>query len=349
MMFHNSKKVRNYRRTQYLKQKRARHMAFFRHTRTKPKKDSPWVYPRAAGNKKEMESREGSGGGKVWDKGCWIRQSGGQKVPGKGETPPSPGRGPNGVEEEWVSRAAGLCANSLATAINTSKHQPPKTAVLIVKAGEKPKLRHDQRRAFCPQPPTGSCRMKWESGRHSHSLILSRQDHQRLQNTEIMAELTMPWEEEANEGKAAEYQDLVEECGGRGWKHSTSPYVSAAGDLWDTSPPGQHSSGQVQGPSIPQWGCRKSHSKGWAVAGVCTPHFRANAREKGSLWAFCHLLLLPPRGGGVGLQPGRSEKGAESLSRSQAKKPSHTALLLISQLFSPNFVQRDTIKAFSCT
>lgn len=54
-------------------------------------------------------------------------------------------------------------------------------------------------------------------------------------------------------------------------------------------------------------------------------------------------------GGGVELQPGRSKTGAERLSRSQAKKPSHTALLLISKLFSPNFVKRDTIKALSCT
>lgn len=45
-------------------------------------------------------------------------------------------------------------------------------------------------------------------------------------------------------------------------------------------------------------------------------------------------------GGGVGLQPGRSETGAESLSRSLAKKPLHTDLLLISKLFSPNFVKR---------
>lgn len=46
-------------------QKRGRYLAFFRHTHTKPKKDSLSVYPRAADNKKEMESREGSGGGKV--------------------------------------------------------------------------------------------------------------------------------------------------------------------------------------------------------------------------------------------------------------------------------------------
>lgn len=279
-------------------QKRGRHLEFFKHTRTKPKKDSPWIYPGAASDKKEMESREGSGGSKVKDKGCWIRQLGGQKVPGKGETPPSPGRGPNGVEEEWVSRAAGLCAYTLAAAINTSKHQPPKTAVCIVKAGEKPKLGSRSTKSLLPtaadwqlQDEVG----KWTTFPQPHS-VQTRSPARRLQNTGIMPELTMPWEEESDEGKAAKYQDLVEECGGRGWIQYT-----AAGDLQDASPPGQHSNSQEQGPSIPQWGCRKSHLKGWVVAGVCTPHFRANASEKGSLRAFCHLLLLHLRGGWGGV------------------------------------------------
>lgn len=117
-----------------------------------------------------------------------------------------------------MSRAAGLCAYTLAAAINTSKHQPPKTAVCIVKAGEKPKLGSRSTKSLLPtaadwqlQDEVG----KWTMFPQPHS-VQTRSPARRLQNTGIMPELTMPWEEESDEGKAAKYQDLVEECGGRG-------------------------------------------------------------------------------------------------------------------------------------
>lgn len=113
-----------------------------------------------------------------------------------------------------MSRAAGLCAYSLVAAINTSKLQPPRTAVCIVKAGKKPKPGHDQQRTFCPQP---DWQLQDEVGKWpTFPQPQSRSTTRRLQNTGITPELTMPWEEAANEGKTAKYQDLVEECGGRG-------------------------------------------------------------------------------------------------------------------------------------
>lgn len=55
-----------------------------------------------------------------------------------------------GEEEERVSRAAGLCAQSLEPAINNGKHQPPNTAVCFVKAGEKPQAQARSTTALLP-------------------------------------------------------------------------------------------------------------------------------------------------------------------------------------------------------
>ncbi|XP_062272394.1 LOW QUALITY PROTEIN: uncharacterized protein LOC133978067 [Scomber scombrus] len=124
-------------------------------------------------------------------------------------------------------------AESVASAISTSKHhQAPKRAIPFVKAGEKPNAR--------PQTTTGllhtasDWQLQVDLGKQlkfpAHiaatslrpDMIITSEASRHL----IMLELTVPWEErieEANERKRAKYQELVEDCRGRGWRTFYEP------------------------------------------------------------------------------------------------------------------------------
>ncbi|TWW77850.1 uncharacterized protein LOC130535078 [Takifugu flavidus] len=124
-------------------------------------------------------------------------------------------------------------AESIALAISTSKHHhAPKKAISFIKAGERPRAG--------PQITTGLLHTATDWQLHvdlgkqllfpQHiattslrpDMIITSEASKHL----IMLELTVPWEErieEANERKRAKYQELVEECRGRGWRTFYEP------------------------------------------------------------------------------------------------------------------------------
>lgn len=124
-------------------------------------------------------------------------------------------------------------AESIALAISISKrHQAPKKAVPFVKAGERPWA--------CPQTTTGLLHTApdWQLHvdlgkqlRFPHHIAVTSLRPDMIIISEaskhlIMLELTVPWEdriEEANERKRAKYQELVEDCRGRGWRTFYEP------------------------------------------------------------------------------------------------------------------------------
>ncbi|XP_077380867.1 uncharacterized protein LOC144020874 [Festucalex cinctus] len=119
-------------------------------------------------------------------------------------------------------------AESIALGISTNTHhKAPSRAVPFIKAGERPQP--------CPQTARGllhtasDWQLQVDLGKQlkfpQHiaatslrpDMIITSEASRHL----IMLELTVPWEErmeEANERKRAKYQELVEECRGRGWK-----------------------------------------------------------------------------------------------------------------------------------
>eukprot|EP00066_Takifugu_rubripes_P027132 XP_011616398.1 PREDICTED: uncharacterized protein LOC105418502 [Takifugu rubripes] len=124
-------------------------------------------------------------------------------------------------------------AESIALAISTSKrHHAPKKAISFIKAGERPRAG--------PQITTGLLHTATDWQLHvdlgkqllfpQHiattslrpDMIITSEASKHL----IMLELIVPWEErieEANERKRAKYQELVEECRGRGWRTFYEP------------------------------------------------------------------------------------------------------------------------------
>ncbi|XP_029688563.1 uncharacterized protein [Takifugu rubripes] len=124
-------------------------------------------------------------------------------------------------------------AESIALAISTSKHHhAPKKAISFIKAGERPRAG--------PQITTGLLHTATDWQLHvdlgkqllfpQHIVTTSlRPDMIIISEASkhlIMLELTVPWEErieEANERKCAKYQELVEECRGRGWRTFYEP------------------------------------------------------------------------------------------------------------------------------
>ncbi|KAL4008901.1 hypothetical protein ACER0C_002753 [Sarotherodon galilaeus] len=126
-----------------------------------------------------------------------------------------------------------VVAEKIASAISTSKHHhAPRKAISFIKAGEKPQVR--------PYLTTGllNTASDWQlqadlgkqlkfpqniakTSLRPDMIIISEASKQL-----IMLELTVPWEErieEANERKQGKYQDLVQECRGRGWKTFYEP------------------------------------------------------------------------------------------------------------------------------
>lgn len=123
-------------------------------------------------------------------------------------------------------------ADSIATAINTSKgHRRPKT-ITFHRAGEKPNIP--------PQAKSGllTSANDWQlevdlgkqlkfppritSTRLRPDMIIVSDSTKQL----IILELTVPWEERrdgANERKRAKYQEPVEECRRQGWKTICEP------------------------------------------------------------------------------------------------------------------------------
>ncbi|TWW59865.1 hypothetical protein D4764_06G0013950 [Takifugu flavidus] len=123
-------------------------------------------------------------------------------------------------------------AESIALAISTTKHHRAlKKAISFIKAGEKPRAG--------PQITTGllhtapDWQLHVDLGKQlifpSHIITSLRPDMIIISEASkhlIMLELTVPWEErveEANERKHAKYQELVEECRGRGWRTFYEP------------------------------------------------------------------------------------------------------------------------------
>nr|XP_014269084.2 uncharacterized protein LOC106676625 [Maylandia zebra] len=126
-----------------------------------------------------------------------------------------------------------VVAEKIASAISISKHHhAPRKAISFIKAGEKPQGR--------PHLTTGllNTASDWqlqadlgkqlkfpqniaETSLRPDLIIISEASKQL-----IMLELTVPWEErieEANERKRGKYQELVQECRGRGWKTFYEP------------------------------------------------------------------------------------------------------------------------------
>ncbi|TWW80104.1 hypothetical protein D4764_10G0011340 [Takifugu flavidus] len=124
-------------------------------------------------------------------------------------------------------------AESIALAISTTKHHhAPKKAISFIKAGERPRAG--------PQITTGllhtapDWQLHVDLGKQlifpQHIVTTSlRPDMIIISEASkylIMLELTVPWEEQiegANESKRAKYQELVEECRGRGWRTFYEP------------------------------------------------------------------------------------------------------------------------------
>ncbi|TWW80087.1 hypothetical protein D4764_10G0011170 [Takifugu flavidus] len=124
-------------------------------------------------------------------------------------------------------------AESIALAISTTKHHhAPKKAISFIKAGERPRAG--------PQITTGllhtapDWQLHVDLGKQlifpQHIVTTSlRPDMIIISEASkylIMLELTVPWEERiegANERKRAKYQELVEECRGRGWRTFYEP------------------------------------------------------------------------------------------------------------------------------
>ncbi|TWW71631.1 hypothetical protein D4764_16G0001280 [Takifugu flavidus] len=124
-------------------------------------------------------------------------------------------------------------AESIALTISTSKHHhAPKKAISFIKAGERPRAG--------PQITTGllhtapDWQLHVDLGKQlifpQHIVTTSlRPDMIIISEASkylIMLELTVPWEErieETNERKRAKYQELVEDCRGRGWRTFYEP------------------------------------------------------------------------------------------------------------------------------
>ncbi|XP_057679565.1 uncharacterized protein LOC130908002 [Corythoichthys intestinalis] len=124
-------------------------------------------------------------------------------------------------------------AESIATAISSSKHHhAPKKAISFIKAGERPRARPKITTGLLHTAP--DWKLHVDLGKQLRfpqqiaktslrpDMIILSEASKHL----IMLELTVPWEErieEANERKRAKYQELVEECRGRGWRTFYEP------------------------------------------------------------------------------------------------------------------------------
>ncbi|KAL3976498.1 mitochondrial import inner membrane translocase subunit TIM8 [Sarotherodon galilaeus] len=126
-----------------------------------------------------------------------------------------------------------VVAGKIASAISTSKHHhAPRKAISFIKAGEKPQVRSHLTTGLLNtasdwqlQADLGK-QLKFPQNIAKTSLrpdmIIISEASKQL----IMLELTVPWEErieEANERKRGKYQELVQECRGRGWKTFYEP------------------------------------------------------------------------------------------------------------------------------
>ncbi|XP_061920230.1 uncharacterized protein LOC133660667 [Entelurus aequoreus] len=119
-------------------------------------------------------------------------------------------------------------AESIASAISTSKqHHAPNKAISFIKAGERPCARPKTTTGLLHTAPDWQLHV--DLGKQLRfpqhivktslrpDMIIISEASKHL----IMLELTVPWEErieEANERKRAKYQELVEDCRGRGWR-----------------------------------------------------------------------------------------------------------------------------------
>nr|XP_061841396.1 uncharacterized protein LOC133622576 [Nerophis lumbriciformis] len=124
-------------------------------------------------------------------------------------------------------------AESIASAISSSKqHHAPKKAISFIKAGERPRARPKTITGLLHTAPDWQLHV--DLGKQLRfpqhivktslrpDMIIISEASKHL----IMLELTVPWEErieEANEKKRAKYQELVEDCRGRGWRTFYEP------------------------------------------------------------------------------------------------------------------------------
>ena len=123
-------------------------------------------------------------------------------------------------------------ADSITTAINTSKgHHKPKT-IRFHRAGEKPNIPTQAKSGLLTSANDWQLEVdlgkqlkfpsRITSTRLRPDMIIVSDSTKQL----IILELTVPWEErmdEANERKRAKYQELVEECRRQGWKTRCEP------------------------------------------------------------------------------------------------------------------------------
>ena len=133
-------------------------------------------------------------------------------------------------------------ADSIATAINTSKgHYKPKT-IAFHRAGEKPNIQARAKSGLLTSANDWQLEVdlgkqlkfpsRITSTRLRPDMIIVSDSTKQL----IILELTVPWEErmdEANERKRSKYQELVDECRRQGWKTICEPLEEAAGDSQD--------------------------------------------------------------------------------------------------------------------
>ena len=123
-------------------------------------------------------------------------------------------------------------ADSIATAINTSKgHHKPKT-IAFHRAGEKPNIQARAKSGLLTAANDWQLEVdlgkqlkfpsRITSTRLRPDMIIVSDSTKQL----IILELTVPWEErmdEANERKRSKYQELVDECRRQGWKTIFEP------------------------------------------------------------------------------------------------------------------------------
>lgn len=123
-------------------------------------------------------------------------------------------------------------ADSIATAISTTKSRGRVQTINFHKAGEKPEKQPRVRLGLLTTAADWQLQVdlgkqlkfpaKITSTRLRPDMIIMSESTKQL----IMLELTVPWEErmeEANERKRAKYQELVEECRNQGWRTICEP------------------------------------------------------------------------------------------------------------------------------